>query len=159
MMRPLIPSSPMTRRAMIAVIVLLVAAAVLTSAASSTPPPGLTRYGRVIWNVDALLHDHFGQRRVYVNYAAAGPGPPSGDFSTRFFAMAASRYYLFTFARARSSAFRALEPARAPKAHIGPAGWATPLTLNHVYISCGHGRWLYEHGGEGPANWQLFCGR
>jgi hypothetical protein len=113
----------------------------------------------VIWNLDALLHDHFGQRRVYVNYAAPGTGPPEGDFSTHFFAMAASRYYVFTFARARSSSFRTLKPARKPKAHIGAAGWATPLTLNHLYISCGGGRWLYEHGGEGPANWHVFCGR
>jgi hypothetical protein len=147
------------RRALISAAVVLSAVAVLTSAASSSSPPGLTPYGRVIWNLDALLHDHFGQRRVYVNYAAPKPGPPAADFSTHFFSMASSRYYLFTFAQARSSAFGALKPARKPDAHIGPAGWATPMTLDRLYISCGHGRWLYEHGGEGPANWQVFCGR
>jgi hypothetical protein len=93
-----------------------------------------------------------------VNHSARA-APPRGDFSTRFIAEAASRYYVFTFAGARSSAFRTVMPLRPPKAHIGAAGWATPLTLNHRYISCGHRKWLYEHGGQGPANWLVFCGR
>src|ERR671931_2826313 len=89
-----------------------IAIAAVTTPASAAPPPGLTTYGRVIWNLDALLHDVFGQRRVYVNYNGAGPGPPRGNFSTHFFAMASSRYYIFTFAAAHASAFRLAKPTR-----------------------------------------------
>jgi hypothetical protein len=149
----------MLRRSLVSVAAVVIAVAFLATSCSSGPPSGLTAYGRVIWNLDALLHDVFGHRRVYVNYDAGGAGPPRGNFSTRFIAEAASRYYIFTFATARSSAFRAVKPPRPPNAHVGPAGWATPLTLNHLYISCGHGNWLYAHGGQGPANWELFCGR
>jgi hypothetical protein len=149
----------MRARYVTAICLATIAVACLATPASARPPAGLTSYGRVIWNLDALLHDVFGQRRVFVNYSGAGPGPPRGNFSTHFFAMASSRYYIFTFVAARSSAFRLAKPARKPRNHIGAAGWATPLTVKHSYISCGHGTWLYEHGGEGPANWQLFCGR
>ena len=126
--------------------------------ASSGPPPGLTAYGRVIWNLDALLHDKFGRHTVYVNYSAR-TAPPRGNFSTRFVAEAASRRYIFTFANARSSAFRTTRPSRPPKAYVGAAGWSSPLTLSGAYISCGNGKWLFEHGGQGPANWELFCSR
>jgi len=126
--------------------------------ASSSPPPGLTTYGRVIWHVDALLHDTFGQRRVWVNPTGNAVSAPRA-FSTRFISESGSRRYIFTFANARHSAFRTATPPRPPKAHIGAAGWAIPLMLKRSYISCGNGTWLYEHGGSGPANWELFCGR
>ena len=37
------------------------------------------------------------------------------------------------------------------------AGWDVPLKLRGGYISCGGRTWLYEHGGQGPANWELSC--
>src|SRR5438045_7593941 len=72
--------------------------------ASSSPPPGLTTYGRVIWHVDALLHDTFGQRRVWVNPTGNAVSAPRA-FSTRFISESGSRRYIFTFANARHSAF------------------------------------------------------
>src|SRR5881394_431115 len=90
----------MLSRVLVSVASAVVWAAVVAGSASADPPPELTAYGRVIWNLDALLHDVFGRHRVYVNHSARA-APPRGDFSTRFIAEAASRYYVFTFAGAR----------------------------------------------------------
>ena len=134
----------------------LAAAAFTVAPAAARAPSGLTEYGRVVWNLDALLHDTFGNRPVYVNYAASS-APPIGTFSTRFIAEAASRSYTYTFATARGSAFRIRRPSSPPKPKIGGAGWQMPLKIRGGYIYCGANRWLFEHGGQGPANWLLSC--
>jgi hypothetical protein len=119
------------------------------------PPRGLTESGRLLWNLEALLHDRFGTKPVYVNYSR-GPDHP-GNFSTHFLDDARSRYFVYTFAAARHSAFRLIRPATRPKPAVGATGGETPLTLLGAYISCGSGRWLNEHWGSGPENWQINC--
>lgn len=118
------------------------------------PPSGLTPYGRTIWNLDALLHDRFGNRPVYVNYNGSSQG---GSFTTHFIDEAHSRYYLFTFATAKGSAFKIAVTSLPPKPVIRPSGGAFPLRIGRAYISCGDRRWLFENSGQGPANWYLFC--
>lgn len=128
------------------------------SARMDGPPPGLTAYGRVVWNLDALLHDTFGQKHVYLNTKQSYPRSPA-NFSTSFINNARSRYYIFTFANAHSSVLRTIGPTKLPKPNIGASGYEVPLTIRGAYIYCGRSRWLFEHGGNGPANWQVSCHR
>lgn len=125
-----------------------------SSLTTQAPPRGLTANGRLVWNLDALLHDTFGNREIYVNYTSA---TRIGNFSTRFISDAQSRYYLYTFAAARHSQFRAVRPATAPRVFEGTAAGEIPLKLLGAYISCGNGRWLYERSGQGPEQWQINC--
>jgi hypothetical protein len=96
----------------VAIALAVVSSSLTANAAVADPPLGLTSYGRVVWNLDALLHD---------------------------------------------SQFQIVRPMRPPKPIIGVAGWEVPLTIRHAYVSCGGGRWLFEHGGNGPPNWLLVC--
>lgn len=121
-------------------------------ATRASPPPGLTAYGRAVWNLDALLHDTFGDRQVWLNARSSYPRTPA-NFSTTVVDLAHSRDVVYTFADAHGSAFRLMRPRRAPKPEIGASGWDALLTVRGAYISCGHGKWLYEHGGEAYANW------
>src|SRR3954447_20195760 len=141
----------------VAGVVALLAAAVAAPAASAGPPAGLTTSGRLLWNLEALLHDTFRNRDVYVNYTAGGPGIPPGNFSAPYFGDAGSRYFIYTFVGARHSSFRPRRPATPPKPVIGAAGGETPLTIRGAYISCASNKWLYEHWGNGPQNWQIDC--
>jgi hypothetical protein len=122
----------------------------------ASPPPGLTIYGRAVWNLDALLHDTFGQRQVWLNVRNSYPRTPA-NFSTTVIDLAHSRSVAYTFADARGSAFRLMRPKQAPKPDIGASGWDALLTIRGAYISCGDGKWLYEHGGEAYANWWVGC--
>ena len=120
------------------------------------PPAGLSKYGRTIWNLDALLRDTFGSRTFYLD--APGNFPHSArNFSTTFRGDCCSAYYLFTFPTARGSAFRTSGPTKPPRPNIGASGYEVPLKIRGSYIYCGSGKWLYEHGGNGPANWQISC--
>jgi hypothetical protein len=143
-------------RLSIACAVTLIWGACFVPLAAGKPPPGLTGYGRLIWNLDALLHERFGNRPVYVDYPGSSE---EGVFSTQFTGEATSRYYIFTFARARGSAFKTERPAKPPRPVIGTAGSSVPLKLGRAFISCGHSQWLFEHTGQGAANWELFCRR
>jgi hypothetical protein len=120
----------------------------LVVALALVPPHGLTAYGRLVWNLDALLHDRYGSRQVWVNDAA---------ISTRFVSEAGSRRYLYTWRAAHGSSFRLLRPNRPPRKSIGVAGWEEPLRIGGAYISCARGRWLYEHFGEDPLQWEIDC--
>jgi hypothetical protein len=128
------------------------------SAGETGPPAGLTAYGRVVWNLDALLYDTFGKRTAYLNAKASYPRTPR-NFSTKFIDNAHSEYYIRTFANAQSSAFKTVGPTRPPKPNIGASGYEVPLTIRGAYIYCGGNKWLFEHGGNGPANWQISCHR
>jgi hypothetical protein len=142
-------------RAIAACLATMVVALAVSGFALANPPRGLTESGRLLWNLEALLHDTFGSKPVYVNYSG-GPSRP-GNFSTHFLDDARSRYFVYTFAAARHSTFRLIRPMIRPKPNIGVAGGETPLTVLGAYISCGSGKWLYEHWGNGPEKWQIDC--
>jgi len=125
---------------------------------SAAPPSGLTTYGRAVWNLDALLHDTFGRRQVYLNVRRSYPRTPA-NFSTQSLSLAQSRIVLYTFSDARHSAFTLARPVQPPRPDIGASGWDALLTMRGAYISCGGGKWLYEHGGEALANWWVGCRR
>jgi hypothetical protein len=122
------------------------------------PPAGLTAHGRIVWNVDALLHDAFGQRPVYLNAKQNYPRSPR-NFSTKFTGDCCSAYYIYTFSNAHGSTLRMIRPMKPPRPNIGVAGYEVPLTIRGAYIYCGGNKWLFEHGGNGPANWQITCHR
>jgi hypothetical protein len=124
--------------------------------AGASPPAGLTAYGRAVWNLDALLHDTFGKRQVWLNNRNSYPRTPA-NFSTRSKDLAHSRVVLYTFAAAHGSAFTLRRPERPPRPEIGASGWEALLTIRGAYISCAGDRWLYEHGGEAFANWRVSC--
>lgn len=142
-------------RAIAAGLATIVVILAVPGSAVASPPRGLTESGRLLWNLEALLHDTFGSKPIYVNYSG-GPNHP-GNFSTHFLDDARSRYFVYTFAAARHSAFRLIRSGAPPKPVIGVAGGETPLTVLGAYISCGSGRWLSEHWGNGPEKWQIDC--
>jgi hypothetical protein len=92
------------------------------------PPAGLTSHGRVVWNLDALLHETFGRRTVYLNSKPSFPRSPL-NFSATFISNVYSGYYLFTFADARGSQFKTLGPTKPPKPIIGASGAEVPLKV------------------------------
>jgi hypothetical protein len=128
------------------------------AARGAGPPVGLTSHGRTVWNLDALLHDTFGARPVFLAADQRFPRSPR-NFTTVQGADCCSDYYIYTFANARRSAFKTMGPTRPPRSEIGAAGYEVPLTIRGAYIYCGGNRWLFEHGGNGPANWQITCHR
>lgn len=142
-------------RALTVWLVALIGALAPTGSTFAAPPSRLTKSGRVLWNLEALLHDTFGNKPVYMNYSG-GPDH-AGNFSTKFIDEARSRYFIYTFAEAHRSSFRLSRPESAPKSSVGVAGGETPLTIHGAYISCVPGKWLYEHWGQGPENWQIDC--
>jgi hypothetical protein len=136
---------------------LLVGCMILGGAASaaatttfSRPPSQVTPYGRLMWNLDALVNDTFDHRKPCFdvqqnNVFAVARG---GDCGPTF------RYalYTFTFLDAFHSSFRLV-------ARSNP--WAgenvAPFTVAHRYVYCGRGRWLgLFHGG---GLWPLGCQR
>jgi hypothetical protein len=123
--------------------------------ASSSPPQGLTDSGRDLWNLDALLHDTFGNRAVYLTPGPASP--TSENFTTHFIDEANSYLWIYTFADARHSAFRPLRPTVHPKPYEGTAGWQGVVKVSGAYVSCGRNLWLYQDGGEGDANDVFEC--
>jgi hypothetical protein len=125
---------------------------------ASNPPAGLTRSGKVLWNLEALLHDRFGSRDVWVNRPENFPRAAE-NFTTAGGALCCSGYYSFTFVNARGSAFKTFGPTRLPQPKIGASGGEAPLTIQGSYIYCGANTWLYEHYGNGPWNKQISCHR
>ena len=146
----------------IAVSVLVGVVVAAGGAASKGPPDRLTPYGLTVWNLDALLADTFVGSdtfqgiKVYRNTRASWPKTPA-NFSRTFINNAHSAQYLFTFGGATGSDFRTAHPSKPPRSLIGASGGEVPLTIKGAYIRCGAGKWLYEHYGNGPANWQLSC--
>jgi hypothetical protein len=149
-------SSPFLLGATIAAVVVVSASG--AAARSTELPPGLTAHGRTVWNLDALLRDTFGSRTVYLEAKQSYPRSPR-NFTTRFIANCCSSYYFYTFAHATGSVFKTIGPTRPPKPQLGASGGEVPLTVRGSYIYCGGGKWLFEHYGNGPANWQISCHR
>lgn len=138
----------------------LVAIACLTGTGAALamptgPPVGLTPFGRVVWNLDALLHDTFGNRRVWAN--PSGPDGQMSDFSTTFRSTATSAPYVYTFANARVSSFRAVRPTRPPRIGTYATGSNVPVKIRGAYISCAKGKWLYERQGQAFPNGPMWC--
>jgi hypothetical protein len=144
------------------VVASLLASAWLTAtpaamAVRERPPAGLTAYGRVVWNLDALLHDRFGNRAVWAN--PSGPDGQITNFSTTFYSLASSTPYVYTFATAHRSSFRAMHPARPPKIGTYATGSNVPVTILGMYIFCGDGKWLYERHGQAFPIGPMWCSR
>jgi hypothetical protein len=118
------------------------------------PPSGLTPYGRVVWNLDALLHDSFGNRQVWENYARSNGTP---NYSTRFVSGASSTPYTYTFAAARSSTFKAVRPEHPPRSGTYVTGENFPVRVRGAYVSCGRGTWLYERNGQSFSGGNMWC--
>ena len=153
----------MTRRTAVAlVVVAAVSLAGALSALAAGPPSGLasslTANGRVIWNLDALLNDTFGNRTdcydaknadiFSVARASECPSP-----------LARYQTYVFTFLNAFGSQFRLVALAKEPST----GATNVPLRVNSRYVSCPNGQyhhggsgWLVEGGGAGP-NGLFWC--
>jgi hypothetical protein len=121
------------------------------------PPPGLTPYGRAVWNLDALLHDTFGNRQVWENPTPGARQIP--NFSTRFIDLATSTPYVYTFAAARHSEFRVARPKKPPRVGVSATGENVPLKIEGAYVSCGGGKWLYGRNGQPLLSGNIWCSR
>jgi hypothetical protein len=135
----------------------------LVSHATASGPPtalaaSLTANGRVIWNLDALLNDTFGDRvdcfdgRQYRIFSVAHGGEcPSPE----------ARYQLwdFTFLNAFRSEFELVHLAKEPFTGVTNV----PIKVGSDYVSCPGGEyhhggrgWLVMGGGAGPTG-QFWC--
>ena len=148
------PSNVMRRLSLVAAIVLAASAGVGARAAmNSGPPSGLTSNGRVLWNLDALLNDTFGNRvpcyddqRIEIFSVSHGAYCPSPS----------ARYqpWEFTFLNAFHSEFRLVRLAKAPDT----GATNSPVRVgNNQYVSCPGGEyhnggrgWIVIGGGAGP---------
>jgi hypothetical protein len=92
----------------------------------SGPPSGLTVYGQTLWNLEALLHDTFGNKTTCLrlrDYAFVST--TCGD-------LADYGYWKNFFASARHSHFKLVRLARPPA--MGNVG---VITIKGLYVSCG----------------------
>jgi len=149
---------------LIVVVISAVCLFVLSSADGSLggrsgAPANLTDYGRTVWNLEALLRDTFGPKEVWLQYRGQITPKAAWNFSTVVTANCCGGSYHYTFAAATNSTFYTDRPTRPPRAQIGGSGGEIPLTVRKAYISCGRGRWLFHHVGNGPANWLVSCHR
>jgi hypothetical protein len=130
-------------------------------AIAAGPPPAVSRYltpnGEVVWNLDALVNDTFGDRvpcwddknlNVFaVAHGSAGCPAPAARYAP----------YVFTFLGAHSSAFRLV--ARSTSPSTGATN--SPIRVNRLYVSFpepqypGPG-WLV-YGGGTFANGLIWC--
>jgi hypothetical protein len=128
------------------------------SARASGLPPGLTSNGQVLWNLDALLNDTFGNRvecfdsqryRIFsVAHGSYCPAP-----SARY------QEWDFTFLNAYHSNFRLVNLAKEPRTGVTNV----PVRVGRRYVSCPGGKyhngrrgWLVFGGGAGPTG-QFWC--
>jgi hypothetical protein len=119
------------------------------------PPSGLDDYGLLLWNLEALLRDTFGVSSFYSN--PGDEGEPF-DFNTEFRGNCCSGTWDFTFADARNSDLRLLDPEFPPEGVVGGSGASLPLTINGQFISCGRDEWLFHHVGGAGSRFSLNCG-
>jgi hypothetical protein len=94
--------------------------------AVSRPPAGLTVYGQTLWNVEALLHDTFGNKTTCLrlrDYAFVSR--TCGD-------LADYGYWKNIFVGARHSRFKLVRLAHPPA--MGNVG---VITVKGLYVSCG----------------------
>jgi len=146
---------PTMRLRLAATAALVLCAAAACGGSTRLPPAGLTAYGQVVWNLDALLHDTFGGRQVWEDYGRTN----LPDYSTEFLDLARSVPYAYTFSAAHHSAYRAVRTAHPPTVADFVTGGDSPIRVSGAYVSCGHGLWLYEHSGQALPGGELFCAK
>jgi hypothetical protein len=110
----------------------------------SERPAGLTSHGQLVWNLDALVRDVFGNQPVCL---LAGNQLSSGACSASPQSRTA---YRTTFIGAEGSSLGLSKKQTAPLLQ----GRAIPLKLGASYISCGRQRWI-----AAGANFALSCAR
>src|SRR5581483_9280440 len=120
--------------------------------AAAGPPPSLaqslTSNGRVLWNLDALLNDTFGNRvECYRSATVQIFSVPHGTYCPGD--LASVQQYVFTFLNAHHSEFKLVKLAKMP--NTGATNG--PLRVGSLFISCPGGE--YHHGGRG---WLVFGG-
>jgi hypothetical protein len=127
-------------RRFVAVVLLAASIAGAATASASAPPRGLTSYGRITWNLDALVRDFYGGARTcfrvqtFSIHRCRQPGYNDG-------------LYQATFAAARGSAFRAVRRSN-PLGAVNVVG----IKIGGRYIACGNGTtWLGIT--NAPAGW------
>lgn len=98
-----------------------------------SPPVRLTTYGQLVWNLDALVRDVFGSRRVCLLHAGNQLSPAACSASSR-----RQTVYRTTFDRAEGSKLRLRRAAAAPVLR----GGAVPLRVGTKYVSCGRHQWV-----------------
>jgi hypothetical protein len=125
-----------------------------SQAALCGPPAGLTPYGHVVWNFDALLHDTFGSVRVWRTYVGEIP-----NFSAKPGRSSIPVPYVYTFATARHSAFRAVRAHHPPRIGNYATGSNAPVKVGGAYISCGSGKWLYLRNGQPFEGGDMWCSK
>ena len=97
--------------------------------AGSSAPVGLSAYGRLVWNLDALVHDLYGRAHVCMHaqrfaiHRCASPTFNDGD-------------YRATFAGANHSSFTAVARSSNPLRLVN----VVPITIGGSYIKCGASR-------------------
>jgi hypothetical protein len=95
--------------------------------ATSGPPQGLTVYGQTLWNLEALLHDTFGNRSVCLRLRDdVFLSETCGD-------LARYGYWKNMFVGARDSRFRLVRRAHAPA-----LGNVVPVRVKGLYVFCGN---------------------
>ena len=109
---------------------------------------------RIVWNLDALLHDTFSSRQVWENYTGKSGVP---NYSTKFISLASSNPYVYTFSTARNSAFRLVRPKHPPRIGMYATGENVPVKVRGAYVSCGHTKWLYERSGQAFVSGNTWC--
>jgi len=130
------------------------AAAVAVTAASeqirteqqkdSGPPAGLSVYGQTLWNLEALLHDTFGEKTTCLRWRDyAFVSRSCGD-------LAHYGYWQDVFVRAQHSRFKLVRLARPPA-----MGNVLVVTVNGLYVSCGDlpGWGALAHDGSRTHRW------
>lgn len=111
----------------------------------SRSPVGLTSHGQLVWNLDALVRDVFGDQPVCLLFASNQLSSAACSASPQTRAV-----YSTTFTRAAGSELRLSMQKGAPVLR----GHAVPLKLGPSYISCGRQQWI-----AAGANFALSCER
>jgi len=126
-------------RRLVAVVLLAASIAGAATASASGPPRGLTSYGRINWNLDALVRDFYGGARTCFRVQTSSihrcQQPSFND-----------GLYHAIFATARQSAFRAVRRSN-PFGAVNVVG----IKIGGRYIACGSGTWLGIT--NAPAGW------
>lgn len=128
----------------------------LAGAAHGAPPPGLTDYGKIVWNLDALLHDIYGKRAVcMISRDALFTGVNYAPSNCRGRSLAEFSNHRVVFRNARRSAYRVSPVAYQDfERYVRRAG-------NIAGFVTVHGTWQ-EAGGAGALEdtvYMVSCGR